>query len=110
AAGNNSLASAQPNDKNGNSSGGTGYKVGDTLSVVGGTFSVQAKLTVQAVNGAGTITAVTVATAGSYSSLSGITGGVTGGMGTGASFSLFFTGELVAQWYAIDVSGATPAF
>ena len=35
---------------------------------------------------------------------------MTGGTGSGAVFSLFFTGELAAQWYAIDVSSGTPAF
>ena len=106
----NTLASAQPNGKNGNSTGGSGYTVGDTLTVVGGTFTTAAQLKVQAVNANGTITAVTVANAGSYTSFSGITGGVTGGTGTGASFALFFTGEIAVQWYAIDVSSGTPAF
>jgi hypothetical protein len=104
------LASAQPNDKNGKPQGGSGYTLGDTLTVTGGTFTTAAQLTVQTVTGSGRITSVTVAKPGSYSSLSGITGGVSGGAGTGASFSLFFTGELAAQWYAIDVSSGTPAF
>ena len=33
-----------------------------------------------------------------------------GGTGTGASFSFFWTGELAAQWYAIDVSSGSPVF
>ncbi|WP_422926635.1 PKD domain-containing protein [Singulisphaera sp. PoT] len=37
-------------------------------------------------------------------------GSTSGGTGSGAVFSLFFTGELAAQWYAIDVSSGTPTF
>jgi hypothetical protein len=110
AAGLNTLASAQPNDKNGNPLGGSGYTVGDTLTLVGGTFTTAAQLTVQTIASNGRITSVSVANPGSYSSLSGVSGAPSGGTGTGASFSLFFTGELVAQWYAIDVSSGTPAF
>ncbi len=109
AAGPNTLASAQANDKNGNPTGGSGYSVGDTLTVNGGTFTTAAQLTVQTLGPNGSVATVAIANAGSYTSLAGITG-VSGGTGTGASLSLFFTGELVAQWYAIDVSSGTPAF
>jgi len=105
------LASAQANGKNGppNTSGGSGYTVGDVLTLTGGTSSTAAQVTVQTVNASGGITSVTVTTPGSYSDLSG-TGGVMGGTGTGASFSFFWTGELAAQWYAIDVSSGSPVF
>ena len=35
---------------------------------------------------------------------------MTGGTGSGAQFNINFSGQLVAQWYAFDVSGGTPAF
>jgi hypothetical protein len=110
ASGPNTLASAVSHDGNFALTGGSGYSVGDTLTVVGGTFTTPAQLTVQTVDSNGMITAVTVANPGSYTSLAGIDSSVTGGTGAGATFSLFFTGELVAQWYAIDVSSGTPAF
>ena len=110
ASGANTLASAQPNGKNGNYLGGTGYVVGDILTVTGGTFTTAATLKITSIGSGGTITGVTVVNPGSYSSLTGITGAASGGTGTGAVFSLFFTGELVAEWYAINVSSGTPAF
>src|SRR5262249_11092222 len=106
----NILASAQANDHNGVPTGGSGYSVGDVLTVNGGTFTTAAQLTVQTLGPNGRDATVTVANAGSYTSLSGIDGSVSGGTGSGAGFSLFFTGELAAQWYAIDVSSGTPAF
>src|SRR5262249_30889119 len=54
------LASAQPNDKNGNPLGGSGYAVNDILTVTGGTFTTAAQLKVQTVNASGAITSVTV--------------------------------------------------
>ena len=90
--------------------GGTGYTVGDILTVTGGTFTTAATLTVATLGAGGSVATVTVANPGSYSSLAGITGAVTGGTGSGAKFNINFNGQLVAQWYAIDVSGATPAF
>ena len=96
-------------DGNGNPIGGTGYTVGDTLTVNGGT-GTKATLTVTALGAGGSVSTVNVANPGSYSSLAGINGTVTGGTGTGATFSLIFSGELDVQWYAIDVSSGTPKF
>ncbi len=109
-AGPNTLASAQANDKNGNPLGGTGYTVGDILTVNGGTFTTAATLQVATIGTGGQVATVTVANPGSYTSLTGVNGAVSGGTGAGARFSLFFTGELAAQWYAVDVSSGTPAF
>ena len=88
--------------------GGSGYTVGDTLTLVGGTFTTAAQLTVATLGPGGSVATVTIANPGNYTG--GPNGTVTGGTGTGATFSLDFKGELDVQWYAIDVSGATPAF
>jgi hypothetical protein len=72
-------------------SGGTGYTVNDTLTVVGGTGTA-ATLTVDAVSG-GVITEVSVAGAGSYSSNPINPVSVTGGTGTNATFNLDISGE-----------------
>ena len=110
AAGPNTLSSFQPNDFNGNPTGGMGYTVGDTVTVNGGTFTTPAQLKVQTLGPGGSIATATVTNAGSYTSLAGVNGSVSGGTGSGTALSLFFSGELDAQWYAIDVSGATPVF
>ena len=68
--------------------GGTGYTVGDTLTVVGGTFFTNAQtLTVSTVS-AGVITAVAIASYGNYSVLPTNPVSVTGGTGSGATFNL----------------------
>ena len=67
--------------------GGTGYTVGDVLTVVGGDNTVVATLTVSTVN-TGVITGATVTTAGTYSAIPANAVAVTGGPGTGATFNL----------------------
>ncbi len=66
--------------------GGTGYVVGDVLTVSGGTFTTAAQLLVTAVAG-GVISAVSVQTPGVYSVLPTSPVAVTGGTGTGATFT-----------------------
>lgn len=88
--------------------GGSGYTVGDTLTLVGGTFTTAATLRVATLGAGGSVSTVTVLNPGTYSS-GGLTGAVTGGTGTGAMFNVNVRGELDVQWYAINVSG-TPAF
>ena len=68
------------------SNGGTGYAVNDVLTVVGGTFTTAAQLTVTAVSG-GVITTVT-SNGGVYSVAPTSPASVTGGTGTGATFTL----------------------
>jgi hypothetical protein len=65
--------------------GGTGYTVGNTLTVVGGTGTAVV-LTVSAVS-AGAVTAVTISNFGSYSVAPSNPMTVTGGTGTGATFT-----------------------
>jgi hypothetical protein len=69
-------------------SGGTGYTVGNVLTLVGGTNSGAATLTVSTVS-AGVITAVTVTSGGTaYSVLPTNPVSVTGGSGSGATFNV----------------------
>ena len=67
--------------------GGTGYTVGDTLTLVGGTFTAASTLTVSAVSG-GVITGITTAIGGVYSVVPTNPMSVTGGTGSGATFTL----------------------
>ena len=69
--------------------GGTGYTVNDVLTLVGGTFTTAATLTVTAVSG-GVITAVSIANNGVYTVAPSIPASVTGGTGTGATFNASF--------------------
>jgi hypothetical protein len=69
-------------------SGGTGYTVGDVVTLVGGTTSsLAATLIVSAVSG-GVVTAVTAGNFGAYSSLPPSPTSVTGGSGTGLTLTI----------------------
>jgi hypothetical protein len=71
-------------------SGGTGYTVGNTLTLVGGTpVGVAATYTVSAVSG-GVVTAVTTGNFAPYSTLPTAPVSVTGGTGTGFTFNPFY--------------------
>lgn len=67
-------------------SGGTSYTAGDVLTVSGGTSTQTAQITVDAVS-SGVITAVHVSRAGNYTVEPPATMSVTGGSGSGATFS-----------------------
>lgn len=69
--------------------GGSGYNVGDTVTLAGGTNTQPIVLTVSTVS-AGVITAVTITTAGKYSALptNPVSQATTSGSGTGATFSI----------------------
>ena len=68
-------------------SGGTGYTLNDTITVVGGTFTTAASFTVSAVSG-GVVTALAVANGGTYSVLPTGTLSTTGGTGTGLTLTI----------------------
>jgi hypothetical protein len=68
-------------------SGGTGYTLNDVITVVGGTGIQAQAYTVSAVSG-GVITAVTVQSFGQYTALPTNPVSVTGGTGSGATFTL----------------------
>lgn len=70
---------------------GSGYVVGDTLTVAGGT-GTSATLTVAAVDVAGKVLAVTIATTGDYTVNPSTPNSATGGTGTGVSIALTFGG------------------
>lgn len=67
--------------------GGTGYTVNDVLTVQGGTKTTSATLTVSSVS-SGVVTAVTISNAGVYTAIPSNAVAVTGGTGSGATFTL----------------------
>jgi hypothetical protein len=73
--------------------GGTGYSVNDVLSLVGGTFTVQATVTVSSVSG-GVVTGWSVSQSGNYTVPPSSPVSVTGGTGSGATFTLAGLGLL----------------
>jgi prepilin-type processing-associated H-X9-DG protein len=70
-------------------SGGSGYTVGNTLTVVGGT-GVAVTVTVSSVS-AGAVTAVTYASGGSYTVTPTNPAATTGGTGTGCTLNITYT-------------------
>ena len=71
--------------------GGTGYVVGDVITILGGSFTTAAVFTVSEVASGGVITAANLTTPGSYTSAPNNPALVTGGTGTGASGVLKFS-------------------
>ena len=67
--------------------GGTGYTVNDTLTVSGGTWSLTPTMTVATVSGGGVITSITQVNFGVGTVIPSNPISVTGGTGTGATFS-----------------------
>ncbi|CAB4128396.1 hypothetical protein UFOVP102_35 [uncultured Caudovirales phage] len=84
------------------SSGGTGYTVGDVLTVSGGTFTSAATITVNTVS-AGVIATFTVTTGGQYSVFPSNPASVTGGTGSSATFTL---NGVVSSTYTITNAGS----
>jgi hypothetical protein len=70
--------------------GGTGYVVGDVLTISGGTATVAAKFRVTAVSG-GVVTAVKVNNAGAYTANPSSPASTTGGTGTGCTLTITMT-------------------
>ncbi len=82
--------------------GGTGYTVGDTLTLVGGTFTTAATFNVDAESG-GVVTAVSVVVGGDYTLFPGDPVSTSGGTGTGATLNVEFRAVFVSvDW------GSTP--
>lgn len=69
--------------------GGVGYSVGDVITVSGGNSAIPTQLTVSSVSG-GVITGVTISNAGLYTVAPTSPAHVTGGAGTGATFTLSY--------------------
>jgi len=71
------------------SAGGSGYTVGDVLTITGGTSTQTATVTVATVS-AGAVATVTISNFGIYTVAPSNPASVTGGTGTGATFNLSF--------------------
>ena len=69
---------------------GSGYAVGNVLTVVGGEYSVPVELTVLTVNGGGGVLTASISNAGAYTLVPVEPVSVTGGSGTLAKFTLTF--------------------
>ena len=76
--------------------GGSGYKVGDLLTVSGGTATRPAVAYVKTVNGSGAVTAVVLDDPGIYSALPSNPAATTGG--SGASCTLNLTSESITEF------------
>jgi hypothetical protein len=69
---------------------GTGYAVGNTLTVAGGLGQLDTELTVTTINGSGGITGISISNAGQYTEIPTNPVSVTGGAGSAATFNLVF--------------------
>lgn len=67
---------------------GLGYRVGDILTVLGGSFSAQAQITVYGVDLSGRITKAQIHAAGTYTAFPPNPVQTSGGSGSGASFNI----------------------
>lgn len=70
--------------------GGVDYVEGDVLTIVGGEFSIPLEITVDTVDGSGTILTASISNAGSYNAIPENPVSVTGGSGTLATFNVTF--------------------
>jgi hypothetical protein len=86
-------------------SGGTGYTIGDVLTIVGGTTptSFPAQATVTTVSG-GVITGISTSASGDYSVMPSTPANVTGGTGSSATFNL--SGFIRNNTFTITAAGS----
>jgi hypothetical protein len=70
--------------------GGTGYAVGNTLTVLGGLGQLDTELTVTTIGGGGVITGISISNAGQYTEIPANPVSVTGGAGSAATFNITF--------------------
>jgi len=86
---------------------GSGYIVGELITLAGGTFTTAAVMRVDAVNGSGNITACSVNSAGMYSvnPVSPVAQGSSNGSGTGATFTFDTAGGAWFVEFWGDYSG-----
>lgn len=94
---------------------GSGYQVGDVLTVVGGAGTVPANITVSAVGATGNVVHESITSGGAYTILPANPVTVTGGSGTGATFRVY-DGAIkfeisplgaIAPWQAVGVEWST---
>jgi hypothetical protein len=90
--------------------GGSGYKVGDLLTLQGGASLTAAQLVVTSVDTSGAVTGVTIVADGAYTVLPTNPVAVTGGTGSGATFTLTFGGidATDAQTFTLTVNFLDP--
>jgi hypothetical protein len=100
---------------------GTGYIVGDVLTIVGGTFTSPCTLTVSSIGASGAIAGFNLTTTGIYTIATGVSAiAVTGGHGTAATFDLTYgihavtmtapgTGYVTAPTITVGGAGAGTA-
>ena len=67
---------------------GLNYVAGEILTLDGGTYSSQATFTIDSIDGSGSITGISLTTAGSYTALPSNPATLSGGSGTGATIDL----------------------
>jgi hypothetical protein len=72
---------------------GSGYIATETLTIVGGTFSTAAVITIDTVDGGGAITGFSITTLGSYTVDASSPNSPSGGTGTGAEFAISIRGS-----------------
>ncbi len=85
-------------------SGGSGYAVGNVLTLVGGTFTQAVKMQVESVNGSGAVLTASIFTSGNYSVAPDNPISSTGGLGSGCTFNVTFAGAWQSE------GGDTPAY
>jgi hypothetical protein len=86
------------------SAGGTGYTVGDVLTLVGGTKATAATLTVATLSGSAVAT-VTVSNVGNYWTFPTEPASVTGGTGSGATFNFVGVAEASSTCPRLQIDG-----
>lgn len=89
--------------------GGTGYTVGDVLTVSGGTYDTQSQITVTSVSG-GAVVGVSVTTAGAYVAPPSNPVSVTGGTGLGAKFTATYTQTFTTPGMLRTIRNTAPNF
>ncbi|MHC0026988.1 SGNH/GDSL hydrolase family protein [Enterobacter vonholyi] len=91
-------------------SAGSGYVSGETLTVRGGAFAAPARLRITGVDGSGAITSVAVSTPGVYTATPANPVSVTGGSGTGATFTLTWNVGVASSIGGVTWSRTSPVF
>ncbi|MBL5914653.1 SGNH/GDSL hydrolase family protein [Enterobacter asburiae] len=90
--------------------GGSGYTSGDTLTLSGGVFSAPTKLKITAVDASGAVTAAAVAQPGVYTTTPVNPAAVSGGTGSGASFTMTWNAGVASSMGGTTWSRTNPVF
>ncbi|MBL5924970.1 hypothetical protein, partial [Enterobacter asburiae] len=90
--------------------GGSGYTSGDTLTVSGGEFAAPAKLRVTAIDANGAVTAAAIVQPGVYTTAPANPAAVSGGSGSGATFTLTLNAGVASSMGGTTWSRSNPVF